>query len=194
MGHARSAALTGYHYPIQMLCSGKWGTEGCSQTNTKSECQRGSVVPYDDEEPLISSSRTVNSQEQTQNLIESESWKRHFDAQPKQVSYGPWFGKPEILKNGMETSGQMTPRGFWLCRLPWVFRVYRDSLLFCNKSWWSLSVGDEISGTCHFSEVYRYPVIRDMVEYALLYKSQIAAFCIPITNRETLLPGGSSRF
>ena len=49
---------------------------------------------------------------------------------------------------------------------------------------------DEISGTCHFSEVYRYPVISDMVEYALLYKRQIAAFCIPITSRETLLPVG----
>ena len=58
-----------------MPCSGIWETEGCSQTNTKSECRRGSLVPYDDEEPLISSSRTVNSQEQTQNLIESESWR-----------------------------------------------------------------------------------------------------------------------
>lgn len=32
--------------------------------------------------------------------------------------------------------------------------------------------------------------MSDMVEYALLYKSQIAAFCIPITSRETLLPVG----
>ena len=75
-----------------------------------------------------------------------------------------------------------------------MFKVYGDSLLLYNKSWQSLSVGDEVSGTCHFTEVYRYPVIRDMVEDAVLRKSQITAFCIPITSRATVLPVGSSRF
>lgn len=168
MGHARTAEVTGYNCPILMPCSGIWETEGCSQTNTKSECWRGSLVPYEDEEPLISSSRTVNSQEQTQNLIESESWR---DILMLSQSRSLWalIWKTWDLKTWDGNSWKDDPRGFWLCRLAWVFRVYRDSLLFYNKSWWSLSVRDEISGTCHFSEVYRYPVISDMVEYALLY-------------------------
>lgn len=75
-----------------------------------------------------------------------------------------------------------------------MFKVYRDSPLICNKSQHSLSVADEDPETCHISEVWRCPVVRDMVEYALQCESRIAASRIPSTEKEALLPVGLFRF